>query len=214
MYDVLSMNHYEFLAIISGKYAENESTAVLHTIEDMIKKHASAFHYSQNLERRKLAYPIQHHSYGTYILVEFDCDAATLKKIDHELTHTNEIIRYTIVRRKKVGAPKEIERKEQKAFATASAPVSSPAFTHTRSAVPEYIPVSPAPVMQAPLESPSMSVATAEKTTEPAVDLDAAIQASAEESKQKQDDTKKGQKKVTYEELDKKLDEILNSTIL
>lgn len=217
------MNHYELLAIISGKYAEPEAVDILHTIEETIKKHASTFHYSQNLERKKLAYPVSHHSYGTYILIEFDCPATVLKAIDHEIRHMNELIRYTIVRREKVGAPKEFERKEQRTFVPASttpAPASG------------YIPpVSSTPVMQAPLE-PSLPVSVSaiaeepleikepEKAQEkswthvPILDLDAAIVVPEDESRTESEDNKKKQKKVTYEELDKKLDEILNSTIL
>lgn len=216
------MNHYELLAIISGKYAEPEAADILHTVEETIKKHASAFHYSQNLERKKLAYPISHHSYGTYILMEFDCDATVLKAIDHEIRHMNEIIRYTIVRREKVGAPKEFERKEQRTFVPASTPAP----------VSGYIPpVSSTPVMQAPLEPSlptSISTITSEESSEekvpektqektqthvPTLDLDAAIAIPQEEPQAEPEDKKK-QKKVTYEELDKKLDEILNNTIL
>jgi len=204
------MNHYELLAIISGKYAEPEAIIVLHTLEEIIKKHASAFHYSQNLERKKLAYPIQHHSYGTYVLVEFDTDPGTLKTIDHEVRHTNEIIRYTIVKRDTVGAPKKLEKP------ISAQPIVSPR-AHT--GTPDYIPTSPAPVMQAPLQEqpPVVPQQTQEEKKEKTVsveDLDAVLAVPAEEPKTEPDDTKKKQKKVTYEELDKKLDEILNNTIL
>ncbi|MBI2645046.1 30S ribosomal protein S6 [Candidatus Uhrbacteria bacterium] len=221
------MNHYEILAIISGKYAEPEAAAILTSVEQTIKKHASAFHYSQNLERKKLAYPIQHHSYGTYILMEFDADARAFASIDHEMRHTNELIRYTIVRKEKVGAPKDLERKEQRiqsASVPGTAPVSPrmhvpvPVFAQTRAPSADFIPASPtAPIMQAPLQesAPISPVYQPEKKEEvmPTLDLDAAL-TPPEEPQAESEDTKKKQKKVTYEELDKKLDEILNNTIL
>lgn len=157
--------------------------------------------------------------------MEFDCPAIVLKAIDHEVRHMNELIRYTIVRREKVGAPKEFERKEQRTFV--------PASTATPPPVSAYMPpTSSTPVMQAPLESSlpvpvlaitseeSLEVKEPEKSQEkprtqvPILDLDAAIAVPQEEPQAESEDNKKKQKKVTYEELDKKLDEILNNTIL
>ncbi len=214
------MNHYELLAIISGKYAEPEAATLLHTLEETVKKYATVFHYSQNLERKKLAYPIAHHSYGTYVLIEFDCDAGILKSIDTEMRHTNEIIRYQIVRKEKIGAPKEKEpeRKEQKISASPAVPTPAPVFTHTTPPpTPEYTPAPSSPIMQVPLETtytPNAPEKEDKVTPVSALDLDVAISASPEESPSEPIENKKKQKKVTYEDLDKKLDEILNNTIL
>jgi small subunit ribosomal protein S6 len=207
------MNHYELLAIISGKYAEPEAATIFLSLEDTIKKYASAFHYSQNLERKKLAYPIQRHLYGTYVLIEFDADPTTLKTIDHEMRHTNEIIRYTIVKKEKVGVPKKLEQKEQKTFASAPTQPSFSPSPHAHIPDLQDISADAHPRMQAPLEEPLQSpVLVADLKQSP--DLDAALNAPHEELKAEPEDVKKKQQKVTYEELDKKLDEILNNTIL
>lgn len=215
------MNHYELLAIISGKYAESEVSDILHATEEIVKKHASAFHYSQNLERKKLAYPILHHSYGTYILMEFDCNPKTIKALEDEIRHTHELIRSTIVRREKVGTPKELERKEQKTSPYPSThPAQTPTVAYTHPRVPHYIPASPVPVVQILSQTP-LQPSLEPSQTKPLspIDLDTVIDSPPEVSHTEQvteqvEDSKKKQKKVTYEELDKKLDEILNNTIL
>lgn len=100
------MNHYELLAILNGKFSDTENVALIKTLENSITKHGGTIHYTQNLERRKLAFPILHQSYGTYILTEFDCEGKGTVSLNHELRLSKDLLRHTIVRRKTVGKPK------------------------------------------------------------------------------------------------------------
>ncbi|MDP2631091.1 MAG: 30S ribosomal protein S6, partial [Candidatus Uhrbacteria bacterium] len=112
------MNHYEFLGILNGTYADTEVGALVSQVEETIKKHAETIHYVQNLGRRKLAYPIKHQGHGTYVLIEFDADGEAIKKLDRLFRLTNELLRHCIVRRKTVGKPMPLERREEESRPT------------------------------------------------------------------------------------------------
>ncbi|MEK7103309.1 MAG: 30S ribosomal protein S6, partial [Patescibacteria group bacterium] len=45
---------------------------------------------------RKLAYPVDHYFYGYYIFSEFDCDPSTVNLINRDLELSNEILRHHI----------------------------------------------------------------------------------------------------------------------
>ncbi|MBI2484406.1 30S ribosomal protein S6 [Candidatus Uhrbacteria bacterium] len=102
------MNHYEILAIASGRFADTEINGVIGKIEELLKKYECALHYTQNLERRKLAYPIKHQAYGTYVFAEFDCSVSKMSALDRELRLTPELLRHMIVKRDTVGVPRPL----------------------------------------------------------------------------------------------------------
>lgn len=188
------MNHYECLSIISGKYAETEVGPIIASLEASIKKYTSVVHYVQNLERRKLAYPINHHSYGYYILTEFDGEGGTLSKIDRALKLNNDIIRHIIVKRKTVGKPKDLDRVRERE-------VEKPSAAH-KQAISELDSLVPLNLNEEPSQEAPVVVMVHTKEEE------ALSPELIDES------SKKKQSKVSYEDLDKKLNEILGSDII
>ncbi|MBI4250292.1 30S ribosomal protein S6 [Candidatus Uhrbacteria bacterium] len=102
------MNHYEILAIASGRFADTEVGGVIGKIEEILKKYGCTLHYTQNLERRKLAYPIKHQAYGTYVLIEFDSSVSKVSALDRELRLTPELLRHIIIKRDAVGTPRPL----------------------------------------------------------------------------------------------------------
>ena len=203
------MNHYECLSIISGKYAETEIGPIIATLEESIKKHASAVHFVQNLERRKLAYPIDHNSYGNYLLVEFDAEPAVLPKIDRALQLSNEVIRHILVKRDTIGKPKDLDRVRERETERPSA-AHKQAVSELDSLVPlnldevsEVIKIESAP------EVPPIPE-TLVKKEQPIKDSEE----EQEKSREAGSGSSKKQSKVSYEDLDKKLDEILGKDII
>ncbi len=102
------MHHYELLTIVTGKLADTEVPAVIQKVEEVLKKQECVIHYTQNLERRKLAYPIDHQMYGTYVLIEFDSEGEKIKNLEHDFRLSNELLRHVIVKRETVGKPRPL----------------------------------------------------------------------------------------------------------
>ncbi|MEK7122453.1 MAG: 30S ribosomal protein S6 [Patescibacteria group bacterium] len=204
------MNHYELLAIVDGRIADTELDGFRATLEETLKKHVSQIHYMHNLGRRKLAYPIKHQGHGTYLLCEFDAEGDAVKKIERSLSLTTELLRHCIERRKTVGQPIELERREietrgrsprksQDEALLGKAPIEDVVLT-------AQAPVAqaPEPVEQMPIEEETPAPATIEETPAPTI----------EEQTTPEEGAKKKDQKASYEELDKKLNELLSDDII
>lgn len=90
------MKHYELLTLVSGKYAEHELEPVTTLIDDTLRKHGALIQFTNSWGRRKLAYPVDHNFYGYYFFSEFDCDPSTVNLINRDLELSNEILRHHI----------------------------------------------------------------------------------------------------------------------
>ncbi|MBI4268628.1 30S ribosomal protein S6 [Candidatus Uhrbacteria bacterium] len=223
------MNHYELLTLVSGHFAENEVETAFQKIESVVKKYDCPIHYRQNLDRKRLAYPIDHQLYGYYFLMEFDAEPAQIGKIDREFKLASDVMRHTIVKRKTVGKPKTAERKtslEQEAFGKSFDRAKlglDEALAPIENSVPEAPLASampPAPAVPTAIDEqgvatsevaePEVGQQPAPISSEPA-DQRALIQPQkASKSKEK----KTIEDKVSFEELDKKLEDILKNDII
>lgn len=216
------MNHYEILAIISGRFAENEVEPQFGKIEAIVKKYGGPIHYRQNLDRKRLAYPIDHQLYGYYFLLEFDAEPSAIAKIDRELKLSGDVLRHNLVKRLRVGKPRITEHKtslEQEAFGkiggkTLGFDVETPApatVSKPEVAQPTVV-ATPAPQEPIVINEQGVETTTVESSQE-----NQTITPPEEPTETEMIHTskkKKDHQKVSYEELDKKLDDILNNDII
>lgn len=197
------MNHYELLCILSGKIAETDIAAVEKSIEELVRKNASAFHYAHHMERKRLAYPINHHNYGYYFVVEFDAEKSGTAIINTELKLSADVLRHSIVVRATVGVPLTVERKQSFDALPTFGDIEEPLARSPR--------VQPSKrendvVAQVPLMTAELPV----KEVEPKVEESTPVESVRASESPKE---KKKQEKLSYEELDKKLDEIINNDL-
>lgn len=89
---------YELVYIVSPE-ATDEQVADLHTqIEALIKRFDAELVKTENWGRRKLAYPIQRHKEGTYVLEVINGTGDLIKEIDRRLRVTEQVVRHLVVR--------------------------------------------------------------------------------------------------------------------
>lgn len=214
-------NHYELLTIVTGSVSDTEIDGVRANLEELLKKHTSAIHYTHNLGRRKLAYPIKHQGNGTYLLCEFDADGESIKKLERALALTTEILRHCIVRRKKVGSPVPLERREEEVrpglrrISSVKKGVDEEllgvAPLEEVASAPMPVASSDEPTDDTPVTTPSPTPASPVPAAKEEPVEEAPATATEEESKE---ETKKKGKKASYEELDQKLNELLSDDII
>lgn len=218
------MNHYELLCIISGQKAEAEIGGFEKTIEDMLKSIVSTVHFTHNLDRKKLAFPIDHHAYGYYFLAEFDADPQGIARIERELSLMNDVLRHAITQKKAVGAPPTIAQSSKQAFD------ALPSITD----MPTEVAATPTPIVptvQTPTQTTSTPVVSTptpkeevsaqpipESIPQEPLTVKATVATVTEEKKEEKEEAdgaqhKKKQTKLSYEELDKRLDEIINNDL-
>jgi len=107
------MKNYELLYIISNQYTDDEAKQISDKVNQMLLSHEAALGYSENLGKRKLAYPINKVAHGYYVLVEFElADGTKLGEISNWLRLDKEILRAQIIAKKKM-TPEEIEKQKQ-----------------------------------------------------------------------------------------------------
>lgn len=185
--------HYELLYLVSNKLTEDEVKPIAEKIEQLITANGGAITYRENWGKKKLAYPIKHFNYGYYTLLEFDIEPITLAKIERSIRMTHDVLRHQIV----VRQVRTIDMKEKPKvlFADeAKTPEKTEATVKTEKPV-EQSPVSKAPEKEAEIKTETAETAEEKK---PAIKR-------AKPTKET---------KASLEELDAKLDKILETNDL
>lgn len=218
---------YEVLFIIPAKYAENELQPIKQLVIDAIKKHDGEITKEDTLGKRKLAYPIKHIYHGYYFYYLFDIQPSRVPEVNQILRHTPELLRHIIV------LPTPLDEKAQARLrasaqeetkATESEQQKDTKDTEETPEKKEYAPrkikaqkapeITPAPIepeVKEEVKIPEEKVEIKEEET---------IETPKKRTIKKKEETievkapKKKEKKMTLEELDKSLDEILKDDII
>lgn len=101
---------YEILTIVPAKFADTEVDSLAERIAKMLENDGLTIERTENLGKLKLAYPIDHMRYGTYVLFFASTDSLEImKKVDQDLRLADEVLRHMIVTRPS-GIPARIAR--------------------------------------------------------------------------------------------------------
>ena len=93
------MNYYEILYIVNSNFERKKIDDTKKEIEDRLNKTKSKIINHVVLGKKKLAYPIQGHKYGTYIMVHYNGgDKKALDEFNSWLKLSDLVIRHMIVR--------------------------------------------------------------------------------------------------------------------
>lgn len=222
--------YYELLYIIPMKFSIEELESIYQKVRDIIKEHQGVITHEELFKKQRLAYRMRHINYGYishgyYILVEFNILPQTLPLINHDLTLTTEVLRHMIIK------PEVLTEEEQKRQAFIRTKLAQKEATErTQMTKPAILAVepeksSPVPPQSSPTqpeEKPVLQHLAASETKQGKERRKKGEEQapSREEKEGKSKDTieptpeksKKAAKpqKLSLEELDKKLDEILD----
>ena len=180
------MKDYELLYIIPSRFTEQEIAGVQVRVSGLIEKAGAKVTREEVLGKIKLAYSVKRDSHGTYVLVYFDTDPASVKELDRSLKLEESILRHTLLC-KPTGADK------RKFTLAAYVPPQTDGIPPSRRPGET---ASSAPTPRTPAAAPARRPAAA-----PVAPVVATVTTPAQSS-------------MTMEELDKKLDEILQENDL
>ena len=116
------MISYEVLLMLDPDLAEERQTEIVTRMRELIERSGGTWSTHDAWGRRRLAYEIDHKSEGTYHLVTFAAEPATLEEITRVLKITDGVMRHLAVRRiegSRTGAP-AAPREERPAAVSAS----------------------------------------------------------------------------------------------
>lgn len=219
---------YELFYLV-GESKEQSLPAIKTEVEKIVTAEGGTFHESEMEERRKLAYPIKKETRGVYVTRRFSLPNAderkksdspeAIAKISRLLHLYRDVLRFIIVRSEGMPALGEREvvpqipnRDSRRRDTRNDRPVFSAPRTPAREAVKpaekQSAPVAETPSPEAPIveEIPAVNEAP---VTETSTVEEAVVTKSAKEKKPAKKSAKK-KEAVQEEEIDKKLDEILN----
>jgi len=98
---------YELLYIVPAPLTEKDLPNVSKRVNKIIEDLAGKIIKEENLGNKKLAYPIKQVYRGFYVLVYFEIEKESLKKLNKILELDSEILRHIIVKAIKKDSPKK-----------------------------------------------------------------------------------------------------------
>ena len=97
------MNEYEILLMLDPELAEERQTEIVTRTHELVEKGDGTWLSHDVWGRRRLAYEIDHKADGSYHLLQFDAQPATLDEITRILKITDGVMRHMAVRRPQTG---------------------------------------------------------------------------------------------------------------
>lgn len=115
---------YEVMYIGTPDAADDDIVKLNTAIEEMIAKEGGTVVRTDNMGRRKMAYPIKKKTEGHYVLFEIEDSGQTIAELERRMRVNDTIMRYITVRvdedRKKAEKLKAKREKRQERRATAA----------------------------------------------------------------------------------------------
>lgn len=92
------MKHYEVLFILKPTLTEEEVSAKLDFVKEVLAKNDALIESVVEMGTRKLAYKIKKYERGTYFVIYFKAAPSFISELERVLKITEEVIRFLIVK--------------------------------------------------------------------------------------------------------------------
>jgi small subunit ribosomal protein S6 len=107
------MRHYEVVFIVHPDQSE-QVPAMIERYRALIGASKGTIHRLEDWGRRQLAYPIQKIHKAHYVLMNIECDQATLEELEHGFKFNDAVIRHlTLGTKTAVTAPSPMMKEEK-----------------------------------------------------------------------------------------------------
>jgi small subunit ribosomal protein S6 len=117
------MRHYEMVFIVHPDQSE-QVPAMVERYRGMVTGSGGKIHRLEDWGRRQMAYQIQKMHKAHYVLMNIECDQATLDELEHAFKFNDAVLRHlTIAVREAVSTPSAM-MKEEKSRSLTSAPAA------------------------------------------------------------------------------------------
>ena len=121
------MRHYEIVFIVHPDQSE-QVPAMIERYRAQIAASKGAIHRLEDWGRRQLAFPIQKIHKAHYVLMNIECDQATLDELEHGFKFNDAVLRHlTLVTKAAVTAPSPMMKEEKSRTIVGTEPVAAPA---------------------------------------------------------------------------------------
>jgi len=90
---------YEVMYILDARLDEEAQKAINTRVSETIAKVGGSIEKSENLGRKRLAYPIKKRTDGIYMLTHFAGESRALKELTRVMNITEGLLRHLVIRR-------------------------------------------------------------------------------------------------------------------
>lgn len=94
----MAMRIYETIFILKPDLPDDEADRIVAQMEGVITSGGGSLRKTDRMGRRRLAYLIRNYREGQYVLLEIECDAATVQELERRLKVTEPVLKYQTVR--------------------------------------------------------------------------------------------------------------------
>ena len=115
------MTDYEILLMLDPELTEERQSEIVTRAREAIERDGGSFEAHEPWGRRRLAYEIDHKGEGSYHLLTFAAEPATLEEISRVLKITDGVMRHIAVRRVQGGTTRPPEPMPEEPVAVAAA---------------------------------------------------------------------------------------------
>jgi small subunit ribosomal protein S6 len=112
---------YEILLMLDPELPDERQTEIVTRAREAIERDGGSFDKHEPWGRRRLAYEIDHKGEGSYHLLTFAAEPATLEEISRVLKITDGVMRHLAVRRVQGGSTRPPEPAPEEPVAAAAA---------------------------------------------------------------------------------------------
>ena len=189
------MNHYELLFVLPGTLSENETEPLVNKIKTIIEKNGGQKLTVAELEKRRLAYPMKHIRYGYFGLAYFEAEPEMVKKMEAGFVLDRDFLRTFV---KKINPKTHTLREINFGQIPTVGTESQPSASIRKSQEEEFATINKKTEIE---ETPQV-----EEVREEIFDDEEL----SKEKKSVKKSTVKKEEKINLDDIDKKLDEILD----
>ena len=120
------MRHYEVVFIVHPDQSE-QVPAMVERYRGMVASSGGKIHRLEDWGRRQLAYPIAKVHKAHYVLMNIECNSATLDELEHAFKFNDAVLRHlTVAMREAVVAPSPMMKEEKsRSLAPGAAPAAA-----------------------------------------------------------------------------------------
>ncbi|MCH7836464.1 MAG: 30S ribosomal protein S6 [Chloroflexi bacterium] len=92
------MREYELVMIVSPEVEDEAVQSTIERVQQFIAEQGGQVKEVTPWGRRRLAYPIDRHLEGSYVLAQLSLDPQRLKALEENLTQAEDVIRHLVVK--------------------------------------------------------------------------------------------------------------------
>jgi len=92
------LRDYELVLIISPEVVDEALDTTIENVSKLITERGGTISNAEQWGKRRLAYPIEHFTEGTYVLTQFKLKPALSKELEANLQTSEEILRHLLVK--------------------------------------------------------------------------------------------------------------------